>query len=101
MSAGSEPWYVVSPADSRSLTLPQGAHATSPTYCVGVDQPNVRFFAKGTGTLAVDVSYKGPLGISTVQIDARHLPDAWQPSTRVPITVNLLRCCPATRPPSA
>jgi hypothetical protein len=71
--SGNEPWRVSGSGDSHSLRLPSGSSAETPTICVGLEHPTVRFFAKknsgllstlavsavvhlnGGGTLAVPV----------------------------------------------
>src|SRR2546421_9272645 len=49
--SGNEPFYVGSDADSESLSLPPGASATSPPLCVTLLHPDLRFFARNTGSL--------------------------------------------------
>ena len=93
--AGNESFYVHSAADHRSLALPAGATATSPTVCIGVEHPTVRFFALNTGAstsrLAVSVVFHGldgkltSLGVGQVAAGA-----AWAPTPVVPVLVNLL-----------
>ena len=59
--AGSESFYVNSPADSQSLSIPNGASATTPSVCVTVDSPTLRFFVLNTGAkdakLQVSLNY--------------------------------------------
>jgi hypothetical protein len=61
--SGNEPFYVRAATDRRSLALPTGASATTPTVCIGVEHPTIRFFARNTGSalsrLAVSVIYTG------------------------------------------
>lgn len=60
---GNEPWYVGG-SGARSLTLPQGASATSPGFCINLLDPSVRMFAKGTagGDLRIQVIFRGITG---------------------------------------
>src|SRR4051812_12239340 len=52
-----------SASDDSSLSLPAGSSATSPAVCVGMDEPTMRFFARGTsGVLGVSVIAKLQLG---------------------------------------
>ena len=44
--SGNEPFYVHNSGDSKSLSIPSGSSVTSPTICVGLDKPTIRFFAK-------------------------------------------------------
>ena len=58
---GSESFYVGSLSDSRSLAIPNDASATSPSVCVTVQSPTLRFFVLNTGAkdskLEVDLNY--------------------------------------------
>lgn len=60
---GNEPWYVNGPG-VRSLTLPQGATATSPAFCINLLDPAIRMFARGAngGDLEVQVVFRGLTG---------------------------------------
>jgi hypothetical protein len=74
---------------SKSLVLPAGASATSPTACVKVLDPASRFFLRNAGstsagTLKVEIQYKTLLGLlpitstlGTISADGR-----WQPSPK-------------------
>ena len=44
--SGNEPWYVTNSSDSQSLSVPAGASAVSPPFCVSNQFPSWRFFAK-------------------------------------------------------
>src|SRR5690349_11471128 len=46
VGSGNEPWFV-NGSGSRSLTLPPGASATSPGFCINLLDPAIRMFAKG------------------------------------------------------
>jgi len=59
---GNESFYLGNAADSQSLSLPDGASATSPPTCAGLDTPKFRFILKGPGSsgtarLKVEVVY--------------------------------------------
>jgi hypothetical protein len=60
---GNEPWYV-SGSGKRSLMLPAGASATSPSFCINLLDPTVRMFARGLpGTkLNIQVIFRGVTG---------------------------------------
>jgi hypothetical protein len=64
--SGSETFNVRGPG-SYSLYLPPGSSATSPSVCVGITDPTLRFFAVETGAssgrLQVDVMYRTLLGL--------------------------------------
>jgi hypothetical protein len=89
--AGNERFLVNGPGDSRSLALPAGSSATSPSTCVGLDSPTVRLFARNTGSplsvLEVDAVVRTTLGIRlTLPIGLFVAGPSWQPT---PITLLL------------
>jgi hypothetical protein len=54
---GNEPWHVRGASDDRSLYLPQGATAVSPSSCTGLHHPTARLFARSSGgVLEVDAT---------------------------------------------
>ena len=61
VTAGNEPFNLRGISDSSSLALPAGASATSPTMCVDLDWPTMRFVASQAGEkdaeLEVEVLY--------------------------------------------
>jgi hypothetical protein len=76
VASGSEPFAATGLLGASSLTLPAGSSAQSPPTCVDAAYPTVRFFASGTGTIAVGVDYDGlylPAGVAIVA-------GGWQPS---------------------
>jgi hypothetical protein len=46
VAPGNEPWQVNGAGDSNSLSIPAGASAVSPTFCVSSQTPTWRFFAR-------------------------------------------------------
>ena len=66
--AGNEPFNLRGLSDDNSLVLPAGASATSPTMCVDLNWPTLRFVANQTGEkdaeLKVEVLYP--------EADAKH-----------------------------
>ncbi len=56
---GNETYFVNSSADRQSLRVPAGASATSPAFCVSLQHPTLRLFARKVsgsgGTLTVDI----------------------------------------------
>lgn len=77
---------------SSSLSLPQGASATSPGVCVGLEQPTFRYFVRRTGgslTPALRVSVVMPDG-SLVALGTLVGSSSWTPSAVTPIGANLL-----------
>jgi hypothetical protein len=44
-----EPWQVAGDSGSNGLVIPAGSSAVSPTMCVGIEHPTMRFFAHRSG----------------------------------------------------
>ena len=89
---------------ANSLSLPAGSSATSPTMCVGISNPDLRFFAVNTGdatsTLNVSVNWIGPNSTQeTTQIGAFTANGTWEPMPIDPIIVNLLPLLPNNMTP--
>jgi hypothetical protein len=103
--AGNEPFKVNSSADSRSLYLPQGATATSPAMCVGIEHPTARWFAKSsgsllglTGAMTVEVLFEDSLGQTlALPIGAGLLSSSWQPSLPGVVSASLLTLLPGEK----
>ena len=74
---GNEPFSVTRKSDSHSLLLPQGSSATSPTMCMGLVLPIVRFFSSGGNLL----SY---LRVEAVYTDASGRQRVARPAPRRP-----------------
>jgi hypothetical protein len=47
--ADQEPWLVAGDDGSNALSIPAGRTAVTPTICVGLEHPTMRFFAHSTG----------------------------------------------------
>jgi hypothetical protein len=103
--AGNESFHVGGAADDASLRIPAGSAATSPVFCVGLEHPTVRLFAKRVGgsllsSLRVDVQFEDALG-------KRHsLPvglvlggSNWAPSLPMLMVANLLPLLPGEHTP--
>jgi hypothetical protein len=105
--SGNESYYVHGANDSKSLYLPAGSSATTRAYCVGLDKPAMRFFAKSSNTgllssLRVDVLTETSLGLTVSLPVATVSPkSAWAPSPRVLIIANLLPLLPGQQTPVA
>jgi hypothetical protein len=92
--SGNEPFYVNDPGDSNSLALPSGASAVSPSTCFTLLHPDLRFFARNTGsplsTLEVDV-ITNVLGLKvTTPVALLSGGSSWQPTAPLPFLTNLL-----------
>jgi hypothetical protein len=104
--AGNESYYVNSATDDQSLSLPDGSSATSPAMCVGIQNPDLRFFAENTGnpldTLQVSVTYGTSLGGTlTTPIGEFTGSGSWEPTLQDPLLVNLLTLLPGNETPVA
>ena len=106
---GNEPWRVGGASDSHSLSLKAGDSATSPTMCVGIVHPTVRFFAKrqsggwlSLSTLRVDVLFETANGtIASLPIGAVFNGGSWQATSPMLVVANLLPLLPGERTPVA
>lgn len=102
---GNEPFFVTAANDHSGLTIPSGASATSPTICVGLGHPDIRFFAAGSSTLAqlnVEVLFEDATGsVQTLQIGAVTGSTDWGLSAPMPIVANLLPLLPNDMTPVA
>ena len=96
--SGNEPWNVSGANDSKSLSLADGQSTTSRSICVGLEHPDLRFFAKGSNALAtlrVDVLFEDSLGnVLSAPTGAVTGSTAWDPTVPMPIGVNLLPLLP-------
>jgi hypothetical protein len=70
--SGSEPYAATGTLGHRSLTLPVGSSAQSPTTCVDAAYPSARFFISGWGAVAVSVvagNVDIPAGVAVAGFD--------------------------------
>jgi hypothetical protein len=89
---------------SRSLALPDNSSATTPTFCVGVNQPTFRFFAENSGsptsTLLVSATVATTLGATvTVPVADITATSTWNPTAIEPLIANLLPLLPGNQTP--
>jgi hypothetical protein len=102
---GNETWKVRDAADHRSLRLPAGSRALSPTICVGLGHPTMRFFARRVGgtvlsTLRVEVRTETTLGATlTLPIGVVVGGDRWAASLPMTVIANLLPLLPGETTP--
>jgi hypothetical protein len=82
-AAGGQPWG----GGATSLAIPAGASAVTDPVCITLVHPTLRFFARGTGTLAVSVITAGGLELPVGAVLGT---GAWAPSPILPIVLNLL-----------
>jgi hypothetical protein len=98
---GNEPYKVGSSTDARSLSIPAGGVATSPSMCVGLQEPSIRWFQKSssllglTGAMTVTVLTETSLGVVVeTPVGAGLLSNSWTPSLTGLILTNLLPLLP-------
>jgi hypothetical protein len=91
--AENESFYVGGARDTRSLSLPSGSSAATSDMCVDATSPDLRFFARNSGsllsTLKVEALYTDALGQSralTVAVLAAG--SAWEPTLPVAFLTN-------------
>jgi hypothetical protein len=90
---GNEPFYVRSRSDSRSLYLPAGGSAITPTVCFAFGDWHLRFFVRNKGAatsaLKVDIVVQSALGLLSV-LDGGSVTGGgvWRPSPRVGLLVS-------------
>ncbi len=109
IAGGNEPYYVGAAGDTHSLSLPAGASATSPTICVGITHPSIRFFAKrrsggmlSLSTLRVDVLFETANGtVASLPIGLVLNGGSWQPTLPMVVIANLLPLLPDEQTPVA
>jgi hypothetical protein len=93
-----EPWFVHGGDAAAAVWMESGASATSPSICVGQDDPTMRFFARSVGdaagTLSVEVLYADETGesqaltIGTIGADGADGAAEWIPVAPLLITAN-------------
>lgn len=98
VAGGNEPFFVTSKRDRRSLALPDGSAAVSAPICVGIEHPDIRFFASAsnvTARLAVDVLFEDGAGnVLSAAIGTVTGSSDWAPTGPFPIFANLLPLLP-------
>jgi hypothetical protein len=98
-----EPWDVTDEMDGHSLALGAGSSATSPSICVGIEHPDIRFFARASSsfaTLRVEVLFEDGAGtVQSLTIGSVTANSGWAPTAPMPIVANLLPLLPGSRTP--
>ncbi len=86
--SGNESYFLHSPLDSHSLSIPAGGSATTPPMCMATSSSVLRFFLRGSGSLRVQVVERNLLGLVIGVLDQATVGGSsdWQPS---PTIVNL------------
>jgi hypothetical protein len=102
VTSGNESSFVTGPADASSLALPAGSTAVSAPICVGIEHPDIRFFASASNLgarLTVEVLFEDSAGnVLSAPIGAvTGAGSAWAPTAPFPIVANLLPLLPGKR----
>jgi hypothetical protein len=92
---GNESFKVHSSRDRTSLLLPSGSSATTAPFCVGIEHPTIRFFAKNGGgalsLLKVEVLFRDLFGTPrALPIGVAAAGSRWQPSLPMPMLLNVV-----------
>jgi hypothetical protein len=91
---GNEPFAVRGSGDGNSLSIPNGASATTPAMCATLLHPDLRFFVRNKGfflgVLRVDVMVDTPLGVLTLPVGVVPAGQSWTPTLPTPFLANLL-----------
>jgi hypothetical protein len=97
------PWPAVSADDRRALEI-RGS-ATSPAFCIGLEHPTIRFFARNEGpilsALLVEVVLQTSLGLELpvpIGLVSGRIA-RWAPSPRMMLLANLLMLAPGQTTP--
>jgi hypothetical protein len=91
--AGNEPFFIGSPADAHSLSLPGGASAASAPVCLSLGSPTLRLLVRNTGAatarLTVTATVTDALGARRT-LAVASLPGSaqWAPSPPVAVVLN-------------
>jgi hypothetical protein len=88
VASGNESWKVHGSGDSKSLAINASGTAVSPAFCVGIQHPTFRFFARRTsgtwGTLNVKLRFKDANGTHDTVVGSVGGSDtAWHPSASI------------------
>jgi hypothetical protein len=82
--SGNEPFFIRSKGDRRSLYMPAGSTATTPSMCFKAGDRHMRFVSTGTGQVRVTVQVNSLLGLLSV-LDGGTVSNngTWKPSPKV------------------
>ena len=92
--SGNESYNLNGSSDSHSLLIPDGATATSPTFCVAQGYPTFRFMVRNTGNklaaLRVDVRYTDSnANVERKTVGYVWAGSAWEPSRKLAIALGV------------
>jgi hypothetical protein len=87
--SGNESFYLNSKYDKKSLYMPSGSSATSPTMCFAAGDWHMRFVNKGSGQVRVTIMVNSLLGLVSILDGGTVKPGAtWAPSQRVSLLLS-------------
>jgi hypothetical protein len=82
--SGNEPFFIHSQKDRRSLYMPAGSSASTPTMCFAPGDWHMRFVGGGSGQVKVTVTVNSLLGVVSVLDGGTVSNDGtWKPSPKV------------------
>ena len=82
--SGNESFYLNSKTDTKSLSMPSGSTAITPTMCFQAGDWHMRFVGKGTGRVRVTIMVPSLLGLISVLDGGTVRPGGtWAPSPKV------------------
>lgn len=98
VAGGNEPFKVTGQSDDNSLSLPGGSSAVSAPICVGIEHPDIRFFANASNPgarLNVEVLFEDGAGnVLSAPIGSITGNTGWAPTAPLPIVANMLALLP-------
>ena len=104
--AGNSSHHVHGADDTKSLSLPAGSSALSPTVCVGLEHPTLRFFSKKVSgssllsSMTVSVRTQTALGaMLELPVGVVTPTGSWQPTLPMTVVANLLPLLPGEYTP--
>jgi hypothetical protein len=82
--SGNDPYFIHSKGDRRSLYMPAGSSASTPTMCFAAGDWHLRFMGTGNGQLRVAVTVNSLLGVLSI-LDGGTVSNngSWKPSPQV------------------
>ncbi len=82
--SGNDPYFIHSKSDRKSLYMPAGSSASTPTMCFAAGDWHLRFVGTGSGQLRVTVTVNSLLGLVSI-LDGGTVSGngTWQPSPKV------------------